>query len=199
VGSSSGGSASLYAQALARHMGRHLPGAPSFVVQHAPGAGGLVLANSIANTVARDGTAFAITSRTTAIEPLLGNQNAKFDAGQFNWIGTANVEYTPCLAWHTAAVKTLQDVMSKPLIVAGTGADATEVVWPKTANKLIGTKFKLVLGYPGSTEMVLAMERRGRRQLRARLDADQAASPGLGQGEEDQHPVPMGARAASRS
>src|SRR5262249_31772258 len=146
-------------QALARHMGRHLPGAPSFVVQHAPGAGGLVLANSIANTVARDGTAFAITSRTTAIEPLLGNKNAKFDARQFNWIGTAHVEYTPCLAWHTAAVKTLQDVMSKPLIVAGTGADATEVVWPKTANKLIGTKFKLVLGYPGSTEMVLAMER----------------------------------------
>ena len=159
VGSSSGGSASLYAQALARHMGRHLPGGPSFIVQHAPGAGGLVLANSIANTVARDGTAFAITSRTTAIEPLLGNRNAKFDARRFNWIGTANVEYTTCLAWHTAAVKTLRDVMVKPLIVAGTGADATEVVWPKTANRLIGTRFKLVLGYPGSTEMVLAMER----------------------------------------
>jgi hypothetical protein len=98
------------------------------------------LAHSIANTATRDGTAFAITSRTTAIEPLLGNRNAKFDARELNWIGTANVEYTTCLAWHTAAVKTLQDVMVKPLIVAGTGADATEAVWPKTANKLIGTK-----------------------------------------------------------
>jgi len=159
VGSSAGGSASLYAQALARHMGRYLPGGASLVVQHMPGAGGLVVANTIANTAARDGTAFAITSRTTAIEPLLGNRNAKFDGRQFHWLGTANVEYTTCFAWHTAAVKTLADTLSKELIVAGTGADATEVVWPKAANKLIGTKFKIVLGYPGSTEMLLAMER----------------------------------------
>jgi tripartite-type tricarboxylate transporter receptor subunit TctC len=159
VGSSPGGSASLYAQALARHMGRYLPGSPTFIVQHVPGAGGLVAANTVANTVPRDGTAFAITSRTTAIEPLLGNKNAKFDGRLFNWIGTANVEYTTCFAWHTAAVKTLQDAMTKELIVAGTGADATEVVWPKAANKLIGTRFKIVLGYPGSTEMLLALER----------------------------------------
>jgi tripartite-type tricarboxylate transporter receptor subunit TctC len=159
VGSSPGGSASLYAQALARHMSRYLPGAPAFVVQHMPGAGGLVVANTVANTAPRDGTAFAITSRTTAIEPLLGNRNAKFDGRQLNWLGTANVEYTTCFAWHTAAVKTLQDAMSQELIVAGTGADATEVVWPKAANKLIGTRFKIVLGYPGSTEMLLALER----------------------------------------
>jgi len=159
VGSSAGGSASLYAQALARHMGRYLPGGASLVVQHMPGAGGLVAANTIANTAARDGTAFAITSRTTAIEPLLGNRNAKFDGRQFQWLGTANFEYTTCSAWYTAAVKTLADAMSKELIVAGTGADATEVVWPKAANKLIGTRFKIVLGYPGSTEMLLALER----------------------------------------
>ena len=159
VGSSPGGSASLYAQALARHMGRYLPGAPAFVVQHMPGAGGLVVANTVANTAPRDGTAFAITSRTTAIEPLLGNRNAKFDGRQLAWLGTANVEYTTCFAWHTAAVRTLQDTMTRELIVAGTGADATEVVWPKAANKLIGTRFKIVLGYPGSTEMLLALER----------------------------------------
>jgi tripartite-type tricarboxylate transporter receptor subunit TctC len=159
VGSSAGGSASLYAQALARHMGRYLPGGASFVVQHAPGAGGLVAANTIANAAPRDGTAFAITSRTTAIEPLLGNRNAKFDGRQLGWLGTANVEYTTCFAWHTAAVKTLADTMTTELIVAGTGADATEVVWPKAANKLIGTRFKIVLGYPGSTEMLLALER----------------------------------------
>src|SRR5262249_21443750 len=159
VGSSAGGSASLYAQALARHMSRYLPGNPGFVVQHVPGAGGLVAANTIAHTAPRDGPAFAIPSRTTAIEPLLGNRNAKFDGRQFSWLGTANVEYTTCFAWHSAAVKTLPDVMSRELIVAGTGADATEVVWPKAANRLIGTKFKIVLGYPGSTEMLLALER----------------------------------------
>jgi tripartite-type tricarboxylate transporter receptor subunit TctC len=159
IGFSPGGSSSLYAQALARHMGRYLPGNPGFIVQHVPGAGGIVVANNIYNTVTRDGTAFAITSRTAAIEPLLGNPNAKYDGRKFGWIGTANVEYTTCTAWHTAKVKTLQDAMTTELIVGGSGADATEVVFPKAANKLVGTKFKVVLGYPGSTELLLAMER----------------------------------------
>jgi len=159
VGFSPGGSSSLYAQAVARHMGRHLPGAPNFIVQHVPGAGGMVAANAIYNTAARDGTVFAITGRAIAIEPLLGNKNAKFDAQKFNWIGTANVEYTTCISWHTAPVKTLQDAMTTELAVGGTGADATEVVFPKAANKMVGTKFKIVLGYQGSSEILLAMER----------------------------------------
>src|SRR6478735_295833 len=159
VGFTPGGSSSLYAQALPRHMGRYLPGNPTLIVQHVPGAGGLVAANNVYNTAPRDGTAFAITGRTVAIEPLLGNKNAKFDARQFNWIGTANVEYTTCALWHTAKVKTLQDALSMEAIVGGSGADATEVVFPKAANKLVGTKFKVVLGYPGSTEILLAMGR----------------------------------------
>jgi tripartite-type tricarboxylate transporter receptor subunit TctC len=159
VGFGPGGSASLYSQALAHHMGRHLPGNPTLVVQHMPGAGGLVVANTIYNASPRDGTAFAITGRTFAMEPLIGNRNAKFDGRRFTWLGTANVEYTTCLSWHTAPVKTLQDAMAMPLIVGGTGADATEVVFPKAANKLVGTRFKIVMGYPGSAEMLLAMER----------------------------------------
>jgi len=159
VGFTPGGSSSLYAQAVSRHMGRYLPGAPNFIVQHVPGAGGLVLANTIANAAPRDGTVFGITGRTAAIEPLLGNKNAKFDGRNFNWLGTANVEYTTCIAWHTAPVKTLQDAMTTELIVGGSGADATEVVFPKAANKLVGTKFKIVLGYQGSTQLLLAMER----------------------------------------
>jgi tripartite-type tricarboxylate transporter receptor subunit TctC len=159
VGFTAGGSSSLYAQSLARHMGRYLPGNPEMLVQNMPGAGGLVVANHVYNSAPRDGTVFAITGRTAAIEPLLGNKNAKFDAQKFNWIGTANVEYTTCIAWHTAPVKTLADAMQKELIVGGSGSDATEVVFPKAANKLAGTKFKVVTGYHGSTEINLAMER----------------------------------------
>jgi tripartite-type tricarboxylate transporter receptor subunit TctC len=159
VGFTPGGSSSLYAQGVARHMGRLLPGNPSFIVQHVPGASGLVLANNLYNTVPRDGTAFGITGRTAPIEPLLGQANAKFDGRRFSWIGTANVEYTTCIAWHTAPVKTLADAMTTELIVGGSGADATEVIFPKAANKLTGTKFKVVLGYPGSTELLIAMER----------------------------------------
>jgi tripartite-type tricarboxylate transporter receptor subunit TctC len=159
VGFASGGSASLYSQVLARHMGRHMPGNPNFVVQHMPGAGGLLVTNNSANNAPRDGTVFTITDRAVPLEPLLGNSNAKFDARKFGWIGNANVEYTTCLAWHTARVKTLADAFTHELVVGGTGAEATAVIFPKAVNKLLGTKIKVVLGYPGSTEILLAMER----------------------------------------
>jgi tripartite-type tricarboxylate transporter receptor subunit TctC len=159
VGYGPGGSASFYAQALAHHMGRFLPGRPGMVVQHMPGAGGLLAANNLYNSAARDGTVFAITGRTVGIEPLLGNGNAKYDGRKFNWLGTANVEYTTCLSWHTSPVKTLHDAMLKELVVGGTGSDATDVIFPKAANKLVGTRFKIVVGYQSSAEMNLAMER----------------------------------------
>jgi tripartite-type tricarboxylate transporter receptor subunit TctC len=159
VGFSPGGSSSLYAQSLARHMGKYLAGSPTFVVQHMPGAGGLVAANYVYNNAARDGSEFAITSRTAALEPLLGNQNARFDPLKFNWIGNANIENSVCVAWHTAAVKTAEDVFTSELIVGGASSAAQEVMFPRALNKLLGTKFKIVTGYPGSTEILLAMER----------------------------------------
>ncbi len=159
VGFSAGGSSSLYAQALTRVMGRHLPGNPVVIVQHMPGAGGLTVINHLVANAPRDGTVIATTSRTFALEPLLGNKNARFDTLKLNWIGTANVEYTTCILWHTAPAKTLAEAMQREVIVGGTGAEASEVVFSRAANKLNGTKFKVVLGYPGSTEMLLAMER----------------------------------------
>jgi tripartite-type tricarboxylate transporter receptor subunit TctC len=159
VGFSAGGSSSLYAQTLARHMGKYLPGNPSLVVQHMPGAGGLVAANYVYNNAPRDGSEFAITARTAALEPLLGNPNARFEALKFNWIGNANIENSVCVAWHTASVKTIDDVFARELIVGGASSAAQEVMFPRALNKLVGTKFKIVTGYPGSTEILLAMER----------------------------------------
>ena len=159
VGFSAGGSSSLYAQSLARHMGKYLPGNPTLVVQHMPGAGGLVAANYVYNNAARDGSEFAITARTAALEPLLGNLNARFDPLKFNWIGNANIENSVCIAWHTAAVKKVEDVFASELIVGGASSAAQEVMFPRALNKLLGTKFKIVTGYPGSTEILLAMER----------------------------------------
>jgi tripartite-type tricarboxylate transporter receptor subunit TctC len=159
VGFGPGGSASLYASALSHHVGRFIPGSPTVVAQHMPGAGGLSVANYIANTAPRDGSVFAITGRTAAVEPLMGNLNAKFDGRKFGWIGSTNIENTTCLSWHTSPVKTLDDAKKFELIIGGTGSDATEVIFPKAINQVLGTKFKSVLGYPGSTEMDLAMER----------------------------------------
>jgi tripartite-type tricarboxylate transporter receptor subunit TctC len=159
VGFSAGGSSSLYSQALSRVMGRHLPGNPTFVMQHMPGAGGLTVVNHVYANAARDGSVFATTGRTSALEPLLGNPSARFDANKLNWLGTANVEYTVCFSWFTAKVRTLEDLKKQELVVSGTGANATDVVFPKSINAATGTRFKIVQGYPGSTEMILAMER----------------------------------------
>jgi tripartite-type tricarboxylate transporter receptor subunit TctC len=159
VGFSAGGSSSLYAQVLARHMGKYIPGNPTLVVQHMPGAGGLVAANYTYNNAARDGSEFTITSRTAAMEPLLGNPNAKFDPLKFNWVGNANIENSVCISWHTAPVKSVQDVFTTELVVGGGSSASQEVMFPRAFNKLLGTKFKIVTGYPGSTEILLAVER----------------------------------------
>ena len=159
VGFGPGGSTALTAAALASHMGRYLPGNPSFIVQYVPGGAGVVVANDIYNLVPRDGTVFAITKSTAIVAPLLSNKNAQFDGRKFTWIGSANVERTVCLSWYTAPVKTLKDAMTKEFIVGGTTSDAADTVFPKAANKLIGTKIRVVGGYQSSAELNLAMER----------------------------------------
>lgn len=159
VGFSPGGSSSLYAQALTRVMSRHIPGNPVVIMQHMPGAGGLTVVNHVYNNAARDGTVFATTSRTAPFDPLMGNAAARFDPRKLGWLGTANVEYTTCIGWHTAKVKSLEDAKREEMIVGGSGPAASEVIFARAANALTGTKFKVVLGYPGSTELLLAMER----------------------------------------
>jgi tripartite-type tricarboxylate transporter receptor subunit TctC len=159
VGTPPGSSLSLYSQALARHMGRHLPGNPSFVVQHMPGAGGLTAANNAYNFAPRDGTALVTTNRTVLIEPLLGGKGAQFDALKFTWLGSTNVEYTVCLSWHTAPVKTLQDAFAKELVIGSYGAAGPSAVFAKAANKLAGTRFTVIGGYQGGPQALLAMER----------------------------------------
>lgn len=158
-GTPGGGSAPLYSQTVARHMGRHLPGNPNFIVQYMPAASGLVAANFINNNAARDGTVFAHTPRNIVIEPLLNNANAKYDPSRFGWLGTANVETTVCMNWHTSPVKTLQDALTRESVAGGAAQDATQAMWPKAANLLIGTKFRLVRGYDSAPGILLAMER----------------------------------------
>jgi tripartite-type tricarboxylate transporter receptor subunit TctC len=123
-----------------------------------PGAGGVVAANNAYLTMPRDGTALVTTGRTVPIEPLLGTSNTRFDALKFTWIGSFNIEYTTCIAWHTAPVKTLADAFVTPLVVGGYG-EAIATLFPKAANKLAGTKFKVITGYQGSPQVLLAMER----------------------------------------
>jgi tripartite-type tricarboxylate transporter receptor subunit TctC len=159
IGYSAGGGYDVYARALARHMGRFIPGNPTILAKNMPGAGSLVLANWLYNVAPKDGTAFGIIGRGTAFDPLLGSTKAQFDAGKFNWIGSMNDEVSVCVAWHTTGITTLEQVERKELTVGGSGPAADTDQFPKVLNATIGTKFKIVTGYPGGNDVDLAMER----------------------------------------
>jgi len=159
IGYSAGGGYDVYARSLARHMGRFIPGNPTIVPKNMPGAGSLVLANWLYNVAPKDGTAFGIIGRGTAFDPLLGSTKAQFDAAKFNWIGSMNDEVSVCVAWHTTGITKLEQVKQNELTVGGTGPAADTDQFPKVLNATIGTKFKIIAGYPGGNDIDLAMER----------------------------------------
>ena len=154
-----GGGYDLNARALARHMGRLIPGEPAMVTKNMPGAASIRGANYIYNVAPKDGTEFAIFTRTVPLDPLLGNSDAQFDARKFNWLGSTSNEVSTCVAWHTAPVKKFADLLTTELIVSASGAGSPSIVYPKVLNAALGTKFKVINGYPGSAEGVMAMER----------------------------------------
>jgi tripartite-type tricarboxylate transporter receptor subunit TctC len=159
IGYSVGGAYDLYARHLARHMGKHIPGNPAVVPKNMEGAGSLRLANWLYNIGPKDGTAIGTIGRGTGFDVLLGNTKAQFDAPRFNWIGSANNEVSVCVAWHTSGITTFEDMLTRPLIVGGTSSSADTDQFPKITNGVLGTRMKVITGYPGGNEVGLAMER----------------------------------------
>ena len=159
IGYSVGGAYDLYARMLARHMGKHIPGNPNVVPKNMEGAGSLRLANWLYNVAPKDGSAFGIIGRGTGFDPLLGNRAAQFDGNRFTWIGSANNEVSVCVAWNTSGITRFEDLLTKELIVGGTATSADTDQFPRITNGVLGTKMKVVTGYPGGNEVGLAMER----------------------------------------
>jgi tripartite-type tricarboxylate transporter receptor subunit TctC len=159
IGYSVGGAYDLYARVIARHLGKHIPGNPTIVPKNMEGAGSLRLANWIYNVGPKDGSALATIGRGTAFDPLLGSKGAQFRADRFTWIGSANNEVSVCVAWKGSGITKLEDALSKELIVGGTGQAADTDQFPRILNGVLGTKFKIVTGYPGGNDVTLAMER----------------------------------------
>jgi tripartite-type tricarboxylate transporter receptor subunit TctC len=159
VGFSAGGGYDLHARTLARLLGKHVPGNPNVVVKNVPGAGGLVLMNALSNNLPKDGTELATFDRGMALEPLLDPEKARFDTLKLNWIGSTDNDASTCFSWHTSPVKTFDDLLSQELIVSGTGTAGDAVLFPRLLNDVLKTRFKVITGYPGSTESLLAIER----------------------------------------
>jgi tripartite-type tricarboxylate transporter receptor subunit TctC len=157
VGSGAGGPYDAYARLIGRHLGRHLPGNPSVVVQNMPGASGRRLLNYMINVAPKDGSAIATIQRGVPFEPLMGE--GQFDVGRIAWLGNANNETNVCMAWHTSPVRTIEDVRTRTMVVGSSGPASTDSIYPNVLNALHGMKFKVVEGYKSATETHIAMER----------------------------------------
>jgi tripartite-type tricarboxylate transporter receptor subunit TctC len=159
VAGTAGGGVDLYARLLGHHIGRHIPGNPTVTVQVMPGAGGIRAANYLAEQAPRDGTAIATFAGGPILEPLIGARHSGYDMSQFTWLGALTRDVGLCIAWATTPFKTIDDVRKQQMVVAGTGAGSETDTWPVVLNEVLGTKFKLVTGYLGSQETILAIER----------------------------------------
>jgi tripartite-type tricarboxylate transporter receptor subunit TctC len=161
IGFGPGGGYDLWGRVVARHIGKHLPGNPSVVPQNLPGAGSYNAANNIYNIAPKDGTVMGIIARDAALGPITGATGARFDPTKLTWLGTPTTETNVCIASNSdkVKVKTVDDLYSKELIVGDTGVGTGTHSYPKALNALLGMKFKIIGGFPSSSDVFLAMER----------------------------------------
>src|SRR5215469_7739643 len=160
VGYSVGGAYDLYARTIARHLGKHIPGNPTVIVKNMEGGGSLRLANWLFRVAPKDGSVLGTIGRGTGFDPILGQQGAQFDGTKFTWIGSANNEVSVCVAWNaTSGITKFDDLLTKEITVGGTSMSADTDQFPKVIDGVFGAKMKIVSGYPGGNDVVLAMER----------------------------------------
>jgi tripartite-type tricarboxylate transporter receptor subunit TctC len=157
IGYSVGGGYDAYARLLARYIGRHIGGEPSIVPQQMTGAGSLRAANYIFSVAPKDGSVLGTFSRSMGIAPLLGQ--AEFDSRKFSWLGSMTDDDTTCVTWNSSPIKNWDDFLNKPSKLGGLGADADPDIWALLYKNVFGAKVQLVSGYPGTNDVVLAMER----------------------------------------
>lgn len=158
VGAGAGGGYDLQARLMARHLGKHIPGNPTLIVQNMPGAGSLQAANFIYNSAPADGTAIALLQRGMLLVKLINPTGVRFEIDKLNWLGSLNSEVGVVLAWHTTPHKTARDLFDKELIVGGiVGVDPETT--PLLLNAALATRFKVVNGYNTTAQIALAIER----------------------------------------
>lgn len=158
IGSGTGGGNDLWGRVVARHIGKHLPGHPNVIPQNMPGAGGMAAANHI-YAAPNNATVLGIIVTAVALAPLTGVAGARFDSRKFTWVGTPTTQTYICFAMATAKVKTFDDLLKQELIIGTSGVGSGPYIYPKGVNGLLGTKFKLVSGFPHNSNVLLALDR----------------------------------------
>lgn len=158
IGFSVGGGYDAYGRLVARHLGEHIPGKPLLIPRNMTGAGSRVAAAYIHGAAPRDGTSIGVAEQSLPLEHALGDAGIKFDPRELQWIGNPNADNNVLTVWRTSPVQTIPEAKKTPISIGATGYNTT-AQYPAVLNAMIGTKFKVILGYPGGNEINLAMER----------------------------------------
>jgi tripartite-type tricarboxylate transporter receptor subunit TctC len=159
IGYPPGGSNDTFGRLVARHIGKYIPGHPNVIPKNTPGAGSFLAVNQIFNVAPKDGTVIGIGAPTIPLDEKLGTQGVRFKTAELNWIGRVDSLINMVFTWKTSPVKTFADALKIEATLSGTGVGSTVSIYPTVMNNVLGTKFKLVMGYKGSNEAMLAVER----------------------------------------
>lgn len=159
IPSSVGGGYDLYGRLVARHIGRHIPGNPATVAQNMAGAAGVVAAQHVYAAAAKDGGVLGLTYPNALMEELVGRARPAYDARKFNYIGSANAEVFICYVATASPVKAFADVFEREVVLGASGAGAPSSEFTAMYNNLLGARIKIVAGYPGITEIGMAIEK----------------------------------------
>lgn len=159
VAGTAGGGIDIGARVMARHLGKYIPGNPTVVAQLMPGAGGIRMIDHMNQVAPRDGTVIGTVAPGPIIEPLIGKRKINYRMTDFTMLAAMDKDVTLCIAWHASKFKSIKDVMAATMTVAGTGAGSSTDIYPLFLNEVIGTKFKVITGYQGSQETIIAIER----------------------------------------
>jgi tripartite-type tricarboxylate transporter receptor subunit TctC len=160
VGYPPGAGYDLYARLIATRMGQYLPGHPKVVVQNMPGAGSLSSANHLYNVARQDGSVIGTFSRGITMLPLIDSNGVRYDSLKFNWVGAPSGEVSLAISWHESGVNKFEDLRTRGMTAATSGAGSDGNIYGRVLNAILGTKIKTVTGYQGSAQSMLAIERR---------------------------------------
>jgi tripartite-type tricarboxylate transporter receptor subunit TctC len=159
VGYGPGGGYDVYGRIVARHMARLLPGSPTVVPQNMPGAGSARAAQYLTFSAPQDGTVWATLGQNLPLDQALNPKKAKYDTRKLLWIGNINRGNNVVMIWHTAGIKSIEDAKKKDVYTSATGETSTSVQYPRVLNNMFGTRFKIIAGFGGGSELNLAIER----------------------------------------
>ncbi|MBX9759847.1 MAG: hypothetical protein K2Y29_13810 [Beijerinckiaceae bacterium] len=159
VGYAPGGGYDIYTRLLARHLGNHIPGAPAVIVQNMPGAAGVVASNNIYVASPKDGTVIAAVDQNIPMFQLLGGKGVKYDATRFAWLGSMAASNGIAMTWAETGVTSLEDAKKREVSMGTTGANDDAYIYAKTLNALLGTRFRTIQGYSGTSSVNMALEK----------------------------------------